>query len=124
MWPKILIELIPHISRLVPMADKFFASRGATDEATQQSIAALRSDLAQTATTHAAIYRQLNDQSNVIAEAAADARATRALMEAMDARIATLEALQRKQMVYLALMALVVIIGFLATPILLWSHSH
>ena len=44
MWPKLLaqlFELLPHVSRLIPMADRFFASRAATDRATEAAMAAM-----------------------------------------------------------------------------------
>ena len=36
MWPKLLMqlfELLPHISRLVPMADKYFSQKAAAEKA-------------------------------------------------------------------------------------------
>ena len=41
MWPKViaqLFELLPHVSRLLPMADKFLTSKTATEKATEAAM--------------------------------------------------------------------------------------
>jgi hypothetical protein len=71
MWPKMLIELLPHLSRLVPMWDKFLSSKAASEKAAEEAMKALtdevRNDLGQVTAAHAALYRQLQDQSAQIA---------------------------------------------------------
>ena len=71
MWPKMLIELLPHLSRLVPMWDKFLSSKAATEKATEEAMKALaadvRNDLGQVTAAHAGLYRQLQEQSAQIA---------------------------------------------------------
>ena len=71
MWPKMLIELLPHLSRLVPMWDKFLSSKAANEKAAEDAMKALtdevRNDLGQVTAAHAALYRQLQDQSAQIA---------------------------------------------------------
>ena len=75
MWPKLfaqLFELLPHITRLVPMADKYFSSKANTERATEAAMVAmaegLRGDLGQVTNFHAGLYKQLQDQSAQIAE--------------------------------------------------------
>lgn len=75
MWPKViaqLFELLPHISRVVPMADKYFSSKAATDRATEAAMVAMaegvRGDLGQVTKAHAGLYQKLQDQSVQIAE--------------------------------------------------------
>jgi hypothetical protein len=44
MWPKViaqLFELLPHISRLLPMADKFLSSKAAAEKANEAALAAM-----------------------------------------------------------------------------------
>ena len=44
MWPKLLMqlfELLPHISRLVPMADKYFSQKTAAEKANEAALAAM-----------------------------------------------------------------------------------
>ena len=115
MWPKAfaqLVELAPHISRLLPMADRFFQSKAASDDAsrrTMESVAeGLRGDLGQIAAAQADLARQFANQNgngpelagklaeltSKIDDAAADARAARSAAVAAEQRIASIEARQ------------------------------
>jgi septal ring factor EnvC (AmiA/AmiB activator) len=85
MWPKAiaqLVELLPHVARLLPHADRFFNAKAADAEASrtamEQMAAGLRGDLGQVTASHAGLYRQLNEQSEKLGNLAADAAATRA----------------------------------------------
>jgi septal ring factor EnvC (AmiA/AmiB activator) len=98
MWPKALaqlIELAPHLARLLPMADRFFQSKTADAEASatamQQMAEGLRGDLGQVTASHAGLYRQLNDQSEKLSTLTADLAATRTTVETFDHRLLTLE---------------------------------
>jgi chromosome segregation ATPase len=98
MWPKAiaqLIELLPHAARLMPMADKFFQTKTAGEEANRKAMEAmadgLRGDLGQVTASHVGLYRQLNDQSEKLSEISADVRAARAANEAAERRITHLE---------------------------------
>lgn len=79
MWPKVfaqLVELLPHISRLIPMADVFFATKTAGEKATEATLSTLaqevRTDLSRVTSAHNGLYRQLQEQSGQIAAVAAD----------------------------------------------------
>lgn len=92
MWPKLfaqLFELLPHITRLVPMADKYFSSRTASEKATEAAMAAMaegvRGDLGQVTKAHAGLYKQLQDQSGQIAEVSADVKRMGAALERVTA---------------------------------------
>ena len=67
MWPKALLELAPHLVRLVPAANNFFQNKSAGDEANRKALEdiaeGLRGDLGQVTASHAGLYRQLNEQS-------------------------------------------------------------
>lgn len=116
MWPKAiaqLVELLPHAARLLPVADKFFQSKTAGEEANRKAMEAmadgLRGDLGQVTAAHAGLYRQLNEQAERLAEIAAETRAARAAAEAAEARAATLERrLDRMGFLLLILAALLV----------------
>jgi len=90
-----LVELLPHVTRLVPMVDRFFASKVASEKANEAALAAMaegvRGDLGQVTAAHAGLYRQLQDQSAQIAEVATDVRQVRRTIESQAERLAALE---------------------------------
>jgi septal ring factor EnvC (AmiA/AmiB activator) len=120
MWPKAisqLIELLPHVARLLPLADRFFSAKSADAEASrtamEQMAQGLRGDLGQVTASHAGLYRQLNEQSEKLGTIAADVHATRDLLKSNEGRIATLEsslALHRKLLVALVLLNAVTLV--------------
>jgi hypothetical protein len=98
MWPKLiaqLFELLPHITRIVPMADKYFSSRTASEKATEAAMAAMaegvRGDLGQVTKAHAGLYRQLQDQSAQIGLVSEEVKLARAAAERDQHRMETLE---------------------------------
>ena len=98
MWPKVLLqlfELMPHVTRLVPMADKYFSSKTATEKATEAAMIAMadgvRGDLGQVTKAHAGLYRQLQDQSAQITEVAEEVKRSRLAAEQDTNRMAALE---------------------------------
>jgi chromosome segregation ATPase len=98
MWPKViaqLFELLPHITRLVPMADRYLSSKTAAEKANESAMAAMaegvRGDLGQVTKAHAGLYRQLQDQSAQIAEVAEEIKRTRLSVEQHEHRMLTLE---------------------------------
>jgi chromosome segregation ATPase len=98
MWPKViaqLFELLPHISRLLPMADKFLTSKTAAEKANEAAMAAMaegvRGDLGQVTKAHAGLYRQLQDQSAQIAQVSDEIKGTRLSMEQHLHRLETVE---------------------------------
>lgn len=98
MWPKLLaqlFELLPHVTRLIPMADRFFASRAATDRATEAAMVAMaegvRGDLGQVTKAHAGLYRQLQEQGAQLDEVRDDLKRVRTALDQRENRIETLE---------------------------------
>jgi len=88
MWPKViaqLVELLPHLSRLVPMADKFLSSKATSEKANEAAMVAMaegvRGDLGQVTKAHIGLYRQLQDQSAQIAEVGEEVKRSRTSME-------------------------------------------
>mgnify|MGYP001550130322 FL=1 len=104
MWPKVitqLFELLPHTSRLVPMADKYFNAKAAKDEAAAAAMLAMaegvRGDLGQVTQAHAGLYRQIQEQSVQIAAVAEAVQQTRQTADQQAARLEALE-LQMKSL--------------------------
>jgi hypothetical protein len=98
MWPKViaqLFELLPHITRLVPMADRYLSSKTASEKANEAAMTAMaegvRGDLGQVAKAHAGLYRQLQEQSAQIAEVGEEAKRARLAVEQHDHRMEVLE---------------------------------
>jgi len=123
MWPKAissLIELAPHITRLVPMADRFFNSKSAEADASrtamEQMADGLRGDLGQVTASHAGLYRQLNDQSVQLSAVAADVRSVKLSTDSLEARTTRVEAqiVRLTQLVGIALLMLATVCILLA----------
>jgi phage shock protein A len=100
MWPKLLaqlFELLPHITRLVPMADRYFSSKAANEKANEAALAAMaegvRGDLGQVTKAHAGLYRQLQDLSVQVSEVQDEVKPVLVSVEQMGHRV---EALERK----------------------------
>jgi hypothetical protein len=98
MWPKAfaqLIELAPHIARLLPTADRFLQSKVASDDATRAVLAKMgddvRSDINRVTASHQGIYRQLNEQGERFAQLSEQMTAVRAAAEAAEERAGALE---------------------------------
>jgi hypothetical protein len=100
MWPKVLaqlFELLPHITRLVPMADKYFSTKTASEKATEAAMLAMaegvRGDLGQVTQAHAGLYQQLQDQSAQLGEISVEVKRMGAAIErvtALELQVVTL----------------------------------
>jgi hypothetical protein len=109
MWPKALaqlLELAPHVTRLVPVADRYLQSKAEHRDAQRRAMEQMaerlrgdlieigegvRGDLQQIAATQAGIYHQLNQQSESLARIALDVRATRLATDEMETRVTRME---------------------------------
>ena len=98
MWPKALaqlIELAPHIARLLPTADRFLQQRAAGDDATRAAVAKIgedvRTDISRVTASHESIYRQLNEQGERIAQLSEHMAAARTAAEGAEERATALE---------------------------------
>lgn len=98
MWPKVLaqlFELLPHIARMVPMADKYLATKTASEKANEAAMIAMaegvRGDLGQVTKAHAGLYRQLQDQSAQITEVGEEVKRARLAIEQHDHRLETMD---------------------------------
>jgi chromosome segregation ATPase len=98
MWPKVLmqlVELLPHATRLIPVADRYFASKQAGEKANEAALLAMaegvQADLGQVTAAHAGLYRKMQEQEAQIAEMRDDLRQARASVEQQGQRVESLE---------------------------------
>jgi hypothetical protein len=98
MWPRVLmqlVELLPHATRLIPIADRYFSSKTANEQANVAALAAMsegvQADLGQVTKAHAGLYRQLQEQSVLVQGVGDDVRQLRSSLEQAGHRIKTLE---------------------------------
>jgi len=130
MWPKAiaqLIELAPHVSRLLPMADRFLNAKTADAEASrsamQQMAEGLRGDLGQVTASHAGLYRQLNEQSGKLSELSSDVSTVKRSVESLDPRLTRLEQ-QNSRLTLLLGLSLVLLAGLLVLAVILLLHHR
>jgi septal ring factor EnvC (AmiA/AmiB activator) len=90
-----LFELLPHVTRLVPLADRYFSAKAATESANEAALAAMaegvRGDLGQVTAAHAGLYRKLQEQGNQIADLTEDIRTARSAVEQSERRIEVMD---------------------------------
>ena len=130
MWPKAisqLIELLPHVSRLLPMADRFLNAKTADAEASrsamQQMAEGLLGDLGQVTASHAGLYRQLNEQSEKLSELSSDVSTVKRSVESLDPRLTRLEQ-QNSRLTLLLGLSLVLLAGVLVLAVILLLHHR
>lgn len=148
MWPKALsqlIELAPHINRLLPLADRFFKDKAVGEEATRQAVDGQRSAIeaqraslldlsdrlhadigalaAAQVTQAASLERQVAEMERYLGTARADALAAKQATEGLDARLTRIEASQ-KQTQTLALVALLLLVALLVLVAVLFLRAH
>ena len=133
MWPKViaqLFELLPHITRLVPMADKYLSSKTASEKATEAAMAAMaegvRGDLGQVTKAHAGLYRQLQDLSAQIAEVGEEVKRARLSVEQHENRMVALESSVASLQWWIkgGISLLVVLAGVVIGLLVRLIHSH
>ena len=142
MWPKMLFELLPHVGRIVPMAERFLESRKAREQEEQAQLAAinetlrtelgrnsdtLRTELGKAAELTSGIDRAVREQAEQVSALTGETSRSRAALEALEGRIRTLEekagaedsAAPRLQLlIVVALILLVVVVGLLVVLLL------
>ena len=130
MWPKALsqlIELAPHISRLLPMADRFCVAKSADADASrtamEQMAQGLRGDLGQVTASHAGLYRQLNEQSEKLSTIAAGVHSAQRSIDSLETRLTRLEQQLSKLWLFLAI-ALLFLVAVCVLSVLILVHMH
>ncbi|HEY6413641.1 MAG TPA: hypothetical protein VIX42_08135 [Edaphobacter sp.] len=130
MWPKLfvqLFELLPHVTRLVPIADRYFSSKTANEKANEAALAAMaegvRGDLGQVTKAHAGLYRQLHEVGAQVSEMGEDAKRTRLSIEQQGHRMESLE-LQVISLGRWVKLGAVVVVVLLGVVIYLVARPH
>jgi chromosome segregation ATPase len=118
MWPKLLLDLLPHFARLAPVADKYFTTRSASDKAQEAALAALsadiRGEMGKVASEQGGLRQQLQEQGEQVAQVAVEATRARMGVESIEARVAKLE-----KTIGLTVKLLVLALVLLATSLIL-----
>jgi hypothetical protein len=95
MWPKMLLEFLPHLTRLIPAADNYLSSRKQSDQAQAAALTALgdevRGGFAKAAEEHVAFRREFQAHVARSAQIGIDAASSRAGVEGLEARLTSLE---------------------------------
>jgi chromosome segregation ATPase len=103
MWPK-LLELLPHLTRLVPMLERYLNSRQVKDKENEAALVALaetvRGDLGQVTAANAGLYRQLQALSAQVTELEGEVRLAREAAERASAQSSTPDRAMESMMVW------------------------
>ncbi len=133
MWPKLLmqylpqlVELLPHVSRVVPMADKYLAQRNASDAKLDELAQSMRSDLGKVAKAHIALAEQLDAFATHVSEGAVEAKRARMAAELAQLRVETLEkqVAGLRTMVVAILVAVMLVLALVVLAFVLGARSH
>ncbi len=99
MWPKAFaqfVELAPHISRLLPMADRFLQSKTATEDVGRRTMeaasAGLQAELGRIAAAQGGIAKQISAVSDGVAALGGEARAVKTVLGSLESRLGGAEA--------------------------------
>jgi len=129
MWPALLqlLELAPHVTRLVPVADRYLQSKSDNGKAQRRALdemgerlrgdlgqlaEGLHGDLTQLAAAQAGIEQQMTQQSEALASIAEDVRAMRLSSDELEGRLTRIETgMQRLWMTLLVALIVFVIFG-------------
>jgi hypothetical protein len=131
MWPKViaqLFELLPHISRLLPMADKYFNQKAAVEKANEAAMVAMaegvRGDLGQVTKAHVGLYRQLQEQSAQITGVSDEVKTNRLSIEQQANRVEALELKVSSLGLWVKIGIVVLVILAIVTIVLLIQLLH
>jgi cobalamin biosynthesis Mg chelatase CobN len=129
MWPKMLLELLPHLSRLMPMADKYFSSRSVSDKAHEAALVSLtaevRGGLEQISAAQEGFAGHLQEQSAQTAQLAVEVTRGRMAAETVEARVAALEKSTAAAMKLMwGSLALLVVVVTLLAIVLVRAGAH
>ena len=95
MWPKMLLEFLPHLTRLIPAADNYLSSRKQSDQAQAAALTALgdevRGGFAKVAEEQVALRREFQAHVATSAQIGRDVAGARMGVEGLEARLTSLE---------------------------------
>jgi chromosome segregation ATPase len=116
-----LLEFLPHLTRLIPAADRYLSSRPASDKAHEAALAALsedqRSAFSKVTAENAALKSHLQQLITDSAQLRAETSVLRTSLEGLDSRVTRIEsrvtAVSRVLWVVVAMLAAVLVIVLL-----------
>ena len=94
MWPKVLQQLfalLPHVTRMIPLADRYLATRSGSDTAIAAMAQDVRSDLGRVAKAHVDLAERLDQFAGHVDSIAVATQQTRAAAQNTEIRITALE---------------------------------
>ena len=95
MWPKMLLEFLPHLTRLIPAADTYLSSRRESDKALQAALADLtaevRSGFGKAAEEQTTLRAQLQSHIASSAHLASEQARVSTLLESLESRASATE---------------------------------
>ena len=123
MWPKLLLEFLPHLSRLIPAADTYLNSRKESDRALQAALSSVTDEVhtgfAKTAEAQSALRNELNAYASRSTELVAEVARVRGVADGLETRLISVEkrlaATARLVWGIFALLVVVVVLLFLRT---------
>jgi predicted PurR-regulated permease PerM len=130
MWPRLLsqlFELLPHVTRLVPLAEGYFALRSASERAQEAALAALaetmRSDLAGLTQSQTGLAAQLQArieaQAGQLARLSEDLDRNRRELAAQTTQLETVTRQLKRLGVWVIASAILVLLLFLGALVFL-----
>lgn len=102
MWPKMLLEFLPHLTRLIPAADRYLNSRQASDKAHEAALESLTDELRggftkaaqEQAALRGALQQHVAEMTKVstgIGQVRSDVAQVRAAMDGLESRLSGVE---------------------------------
>lgn len=134
MWPKVLaqllpqlFELLPHLRRVVPMAEKFLTSKAEADRANEAALASMaegmRGDLGQVVSAHTGLYRKMAELEELVTGVGVEAKRARMGVDSIEARVGGLEkSAARYRLIAIISLVLLMIVLVLLVLVVLQLH--
>jgi chromosome segregation ATPase len=126
MWPRLLaqlFELLPHVSRLVPLADRYFAMRSASERAQEAALATLaetvHGDVAGLTQSNTRLAAQLEAQTAQLARVTEDLNLTRRELSAQTAQLEAITRQLKRLGIWIMASSVLVLLLFLGALIFL-----
>lgn len=142
MWPALiqLIELAPHVKRLVPMADRYLQSKAETRESQRRAFAemsdglrgeldkvtdGLRGDVKQLSAAQANVLEQVQRQGETISELVVEMRTAQLAASELEARLTRIETrMQQMRVVLLVGLGLIAVTAAGVIAVLVEVHGR
>ena len=122
MWPKVIAqlwELLPHATRLVPVAQKYFEQRNAGEP---EVLAPLQDAFTGISNANEAMVRQMREQTQLLSELTAEVRELRSANAALSRQLDVVGTTANSASLWAKIASGVSLIAVVLTVILLLRH--